>query len=100
MLLLSRTGESATAGSPAAESGSAAAKGGGDGASQQPGKQGASKADPNRPSDRKNVEDLSVTPDLLYLRRDLRSAAAWRLCRQSGTHCCAPLETETPRFPP
>lgn len=37
---------------------------------------------------------------LLYLRKDLRSAAAWQLCRQSGRCCSAPLETEMLRSPP
>lgn len=37
---------------------------------------------------------------LLCLRRDLRSAAAWQLCRQSGRRCSAPLEKEMLRSPP
>lgn len=39
-------------------------------------------------------------PMFVDLRRDLRSAAAWQLCRQSGRCCSAPLETEMLRSPP
>lgn len=37
---------------------------------------------------------------LSYLRRDLGSAAAWQLCRQSGRCCSAPPKKETLRSPP
>lgn len=94
------SGQSAAAGSSAAEPGSPAAKGGGDGASQQPGKQGEGKTHPHQLSYWRIAGGLPLNLDFLCLRRDLRPAAAWQLCRQSGRCCCAPLERGMLRSPP